>query len=303
MKPRIEYSTMCLSPSNYKQKIAKTAKLVESQGFSFGIQIHNSIEKDLYNLMLPLTKDYSFSIHSPVFAQYFLNLAANDYTFTKACIDNCLQYLPLYNTDLLFFHGFFMTDTPIIQDMKNYRRTIRKGIGEQYCLNGSFIMDPAFFSTDMFYQYKEVFRTHFAKLKNDLKSKNITIAQENDFVGIGSGLQRPQEIHELIDNLWFDLGHFWTSSLLHGFDYHEEAFRLIDSKNIVGVHLNHNLIKKGTPHEQIRDSHAHFKLESEINLGPIVRKLFEKNVPIITLEIVDGDIDDIKQLFKWIDGE
>jgi hypothetical protein len=194
-----------------------------------------------------------------------------------------------------------MTQTPIIQDMKNYRKTIRKGVGDKYCLNKSFVMDPTFFETDTFAHYKETFRTHFEKLKFDYKDKGLIIAQENDFVGIGSGLQRPQEIHELIDNLWFDLGHFWTSSVLFDFDFHEEAFKLIEEKNIVGVHLNHNLIKRNSPKELIRDSHEHFYRESQMNLAPIVRKLFEKNVGIITLEIVDGDLEDIKQLFKWIE--
>jgi hypothetical protein len=298
--PRIEYSTMCLSSSNYLEKITEAARLVESQGFEFGIQLHNSIDKELFDLLLPLRNDYSFSIHSPVFAQYFLNLAADDYDFTKSCIDKCIDYLPLFKTDILFFHGFFMTQTPIIQDMKNYRKTIRKGIGDKYSLNKSFIMDPAFFETEAYVQFKDTFRSHFEKLKDDFKDKNLTIAQENDFVGIGSGLQRPQDIHELIDNLWFDLGHFWTSSVLFEFDFHEEAFKLIDSKNIVGVHLNHNLVKQGSPKEQIRDSHEHFYRESQMNLAPIVRRLFEKNVGIITLEIVDGDIEDIKQLFKWV---
>jgi hypothetical protein len=298
---RIEYSTMCFSGADYKDKISKASKFVESKGFPFGVQLHNSIEKDLFMQLMPLVKDIGFSIHSPVFAQYFLNLAAKDYAFTKQHIDNCVRYLPEFKTELLFFHGFFMTDSPIIQDMKNYRRTIRAGVGDTYCLNKSFIMDPSFFETDTFLKYKQTYSTHLTKLKNDYASSGLTIAQENDFVGIGSGLQRPQEIHELIDNLWFDLGHFWTASLLHGFDFHEEAMKLIDTKNIVGVHLNHNLVKKGTPLEQIKDSHAHFCYESEMNLKPIVRRLFEKNVPIVTLEIVDGDLDDIKTLFKWLE--
>ncbi len=297
---RIEYSTMCLSPTNYLKKIKDASKIVEQAGFDFGIQIHNSIELDFYQLLVPLRNDYHFSIHSPIFSDYFINLASQDYSLTKASIDKCFPYLPLFNTDILFFHGFFMTETPIVQDMKNYRKTIRKSIGENYCLNKSFIMDPVFFTTDTFTKYKETFRSYYQKLKDDYASKNLKIALENDFVGIGSGLQRPAEIHELIDNLWFDLGHFWTSSLLHDFDFQEEASRIIDTKSIVGVHLNHNLVKQGFPKEQIRDSHAHFYMESEMNLAPIVRKLFEKQVGIITLEIVDGDIEDVKLLLDWI---
>lgn len=297
---RIEYSTMCLSPENFLQKIKEASKFVEKQGFDFGIQIHNSIEQEFFNLLLPLRNDYHFSIHSPIFSQYFLNLASNDYLLTKSCIDKCATYLPTFNTDILFFHGFFMTETPIIQDMKNYRKTIRNSIGEQYSLNKSFIMNPVFFNTDIFIKYKEVFQKHFDSLKDDYRGKKLTIALENDFVGIGSGLQRPTEIHELIDKLWFDLGHFWTSSVLHEFDFHEETKRIIENKEIVGVHLNHNLIKKNSPKELIRDSHQHFYLESEMNLAPIVRSLVEKKVGIITLEILDGDLRDLEILFDWL---
>jgi len=300
MGTRVEYSTMCLSVNNYREKIEEAARFVESQGYSFGIQLHNSINRELYDCLLPLSKDYSFSIHSPLFSEYFLNLASTDYSFTKSILDKCKEYLPQINTDILFFHGFFMTDNRIIQDMKNYRKAIRQGVGDRYCLNKSFIMDPAFFSTDTFLKYKETFKTNFSRLKENYKNELFLIALENDFVGIGSGLQRPQEIHELIDNLWFDLGHFWTSSILHKFDFQEEAMRLIESKNIAGVHLNHNLIKRGSAPELIADSHEHFYRPSEMNLRPLVRKLFEKNTGIITLEIVDGDIDDLKQLFNWI---
>jgi len=297
---RIEYSTMALTPSNYRVKIEEAAKFVRKQGFDFGIQIHNSIEPELYNLLLPLRNDFSFSVHSPVFAEFFLNLAAQDYAFTKKCADKCLTHLEQFQTNLLFFHGFFMTETPMIQDMKNYRNAIRKGMGEEYSLNKSFIMNPDFFRTDIFTQFTETFREHYLKLKEDYKDKGLVIAQENDFPGIGSGLQRPLEIHDLVDNLWFDLGHFWASSLLHEFDFHGEANRIIDTKNIVGVHLNHNLIKKESPKEQIRDSHEHFYRESEMNLAPLVRRLAEKKIEIITLEIVNGDIEDIKKLFDWI---
>jgi hypothetical protein len=298
--PRIEYSTMCLSPVNYLEKIREASAFVKKEGFEFGIQLHNSISKELYDLLLPLSNDYHFSIHSPLFSQYFINLASKDYALTRESCDKCIQYLPCFGTGIFFFHGFFMTEQPIIQDMKNYRRTIRSSIGENYGLNKSFIMDPAFFDTDLFLQYKNTFITNFKQLKEDYKNSDLTIALENDFVGIGSGLQRPAEIHELIDTLWFDLGHFWTSSLLHKFDFHEEAYRLIDTKKIVGVHLNHNLITRGSPCEKIQDSHTHFCMPSEMNLAPIVRKLFEKDVGIITLEIVDGDLEDIKTLLEWV---
>ena len=117
---------------------------------------------------------------------------------------------------------------------------------------------------------------------------------------MGSGLQRPQEIHEFIDPLWFDLGHFWCSSLLHGFDYYEECERVAAAKDIVGVHINHNFMTQSTPKESIRDSHGHIYEPSAQELGPVVRGLLSRGVDLFTLEIVDGDENDMKRFFEWV---
>lgn len=295
---RIEYSTMCFNEMNYREKIIQARDFVQKQGFEFGVQIHNSIDKNLFTRVMEFKDEINFSVHSPVFAKYFLNLATTDFETVQNTCNDCIQYLSLLKTTIFFFHGFFMTEKPIVHDMKNYRKTIRAGIGDDYCLKGSFIMDPRFFETNAFLRYKETFKVNLQKVKQIHKDLQVTL--ENDFPGIGSGLQRPSEIHELIDNLWFDLGHFWCSSRLHGFDFHEESLRLLDEKNILGYHLNHNLVKKTTNKEMIRDSHTHFYLESEMNLKPIVRRIFEKNDGIVVLEIVDGDIGDLKVLFDWV---
>lgn len=294
----IEYSSMCLNESNYREKIKEAKAFVENEGFTFGIQLHNSINRDLFDKLLEYKNDIPFSIHSPVFSPYFLNLAGLPWETIDTICRECQNYLGAINSDILFFHGFFMTSKPIVHNMKKYRRMIQEAIGDKYCLKNSFIMNPEFFDTDTFYSFKEVFTKNLKKLQNTFT--NLTVSLENDFVGIGSGLQRPREIHELIDNLWFDLGHLWSSSILHDFDFHQESFRLLESKNIPGVHLNHNLIKRSSPRELIRDSHAHFYMESEMNLAPIVNKIFEKKIKHVTLEIVDGDIRDLEILFSWL---
>ena len=172
------------------------------------------------------------------------------------------------------------------------------GIGDSFRLNDSFIMNPAVFQTGLYLEYKTRFAQNFTKLKSMFP--HLRVALENDFVGMGSGLQRPQEIHEFIDPLWFDLGHFWCSSLLHGFDYYEECERIAASKEIVGVHINHNFMTADTPKEMIRDSHGHIYEPSAQNLGPVVRDLLEKGVDLFTLEIVDGDSSDLRRFFEWI---
>ncbi len=295
---RIEYSTMCFNQSDYREKIISARDFVRKQGFQFGIQIHNSIDKQLFEKVLEFKDELSISIHSPIFAKYFLNLASNDFQTIKESLNDCTRYLTDLGTDILFFHGFFMTDKPIPHDMKNYRRTIRAAIGDAYCLNNSFVMDPGIFNTEDFLRYKEIFRNNLSEVS--AMYRDFTVALENDFPLIGGGLQRPCEIHELIDNLWFDLGHFWCASLVHEFDFQQESERILKEKNIVGYHLNHNLSGKNTPKDKINDSHTHFYLKSEMDLKPIVRSIFEKNSGIVVLEILNGDIHDLEVLFDWI---
>jgi hypothetical protein len=295
---RIEYSTMCFNQSDYREKIIAARDFVNKQGFQFGIQIHNSIDRHLFEKVLEFKDELSISVHSPIFARYFLNLASTDFQTIKESFDDCTRYLTNLGTDILFFHGFFMTDKLIVHDMKNYRRTIRAAIGDAYCLNNSFVMDPGIFDTEDFLRYKEIFRCNLQKVT--AMYHDFTVALENDFPLIGGGLQRPSEIHELIDNLWFDLGHFWCASLVHGFDFQQESGRILDEKKIAGYHLNHNLSGRDTPKDKINDSHTHFYLESEMNLKPIVRRIFEKNSGVVVLEILNGDLHDLEVLFDWI---
>jgi hypothetical protein len=169
---------------------------------------------------------------------------------------------------------------------------------EAFSLNGSFIMNPEIFNSKIFLEYKNRFIENLKRIKE--LYPDYIVALENDFVGIGSGLQRPQEILELLDDLWFDLGHFWCSSLVHEFDFYEYSDRIIEEKNIVGVHINHNLMGKKTMKENIVDSHAHLYEKSEQDLKNIVRKLLSKGVDIFTLEITNGDIEDVKIILDWL---
>ncbi len=295
---RIECSSMFFTVDNVKNKIGEIRNFIENQGFEFGIQLHNSIGHDLYNALQPYRHDIRFSVHSPVFAKYFVNLASPHYDLAHTIVLDCDQLTAYWGSDLIFFHGFFMADTPIAHDMKNYRRVMKQCIGTEYALNSSFIMNPAMFTTDQYFQFKSRFSDNFSRLKADFPHKIISL--ENDFPGMGSGLQRPEEIHGLIENLWFDLGHFWCSSLLHSFDFQEASFRIIDEKKLTGVHLNHNLCTHETPLERLGDSHTHFYHHSDMNLKPVIRKLIDKGVNSLTLEIIDGDIDDVRILIDWI---
>jgi hypothetical protein len=294
----IEYSSVCMNEDNYIEKINEARAVVNAAGFDFGVQVHNSTGEAYLYKLAELAGEVEFSVHSPLLAEYFINLTNGDIESIRPSLESAASKLSLFRTDLLFFHGFFLTDKPIVHDIKNYRREMLKAMGQGYSLNGSFIMDPVFFKTEKFDRMKSVFRKNLAAAKNLFPE--LTVAVENDFVGIGSGLQRPEEIIDIVKDLWFDTGHFWCASLVHKFDFYEESSRVLDSVKVHGVHINHNLMKTGDPLEQIQDSHTHLYVKSEQNLKPLVRSIADRGIKRLTLEIVNGDIEDVKMLLGWL---
>jgi hypothetical protein len=287
-----------MTAGNCGAKISEGRKIAAANGFTFGVQLHNSIGHELYDEIMKNRDGVKLSMHSPVFADYFINLAAPDFDLALSTCRANAERLTEIGSDILFFHGFFMTDKPLVHDMKNYRKAMTAGIGDDFRLNDSFIMNPAVFETELYQSYKQQFADHFKKLQSLFPQ--LRVALENDFIGMGSGLQRPQELHELVNPLWFDLGHFWCSSLLHGFDYYDECERVAASKDIVGVHINHNFMTGSTPKEALKDSHGHIYEPSAQRLGSVVRGLLDRGVDLFTLEIVDGNAEDLRTFFSWI---
>ncbi len=294
----IEYSSSCLTEQNYREKIAEAHAVVVDAGYEFGVQIHNSISQSFLEKLLEYANDLNLSVHSPALAPFFLNLANTDQAAIERILPGCLQVLQRARSNILFFHGFFMCDNPIEHNMRDYRRVMISAMGNEFAYGDSIVQNPNAFNTASFAARKIIFQENMEWLQKRLPE--IIVACENDFVGIGSGLQRPQEILELVNNVWFDTGHFWVSSLLHGFDFEKSALDIIGKKNIVGVHLHHNFSTQSDVPEQLRDSHAHLYEAAPQNLAPLVRAMRDKGVPRFCLEIVNGNLRDIEVLLGWL---
>ncbi len=295
----IEYSTISFNEADYEKKIEDAIRFLEPTGHRFGIQIHNSITERFAEKLLQYKGTIPFTVHSPAAGDFFLNLASKNLHLIESEIDKAVKYLERFNTDIFFFHGFFTTDNPISHNMAEYRKVMKESIGMNISLENSFSMNPAYFDSQEYSDYKKIFSANFRALQT--RYPQYTIAMENDFIGIGSGLQRPKEILELFDKLWFDTGHFWCSSLLHGFDFYKEAYNLIDSLDIVGIHINHNLMTSNDPVTNLKDSHDHLYKHSAQDLRPIIRRLNKKGLDRWTLEIVDTDVEDLKILVNWLE--
>ncbi len=295
----IEYSTMGLKPDTYLEKIKAAQEYLKGTDYTLGIQIHNSIDARLLELIMPLCKDFPISVHSPVLSPYFLNLAMTDGEFIQRIARQAVDFLARVPTSLFFFHGFFLVNEPLPHNMREYRRNMIAHISPHLSLEGSFIMHPAYRETEEYQQGKENFIHNFSLLKQSYPE--LIIALENDFVGIGSAMQHPEVILELLTDFWFDLGHFWCSAILHKFDFYEWGRILIERMKIHGAHINHNLMAPDENPTRLFDSHTHLYTPSRQNLAPLTRYMRERGVERFTLEIVDLDIEDLKILRGWLD--
>ncbi|HHT9128413.1 MAG TPA: hypothetical protein ACFYEE_06575, partial [Candidatus Wujingus californicus] len=132
MKIKIELSTMCFYHGDPIIKIKQCREYTESHGIEFGIQLHNSTNKELFDKIKDI--NVNFSIHAPVFSDYFINLASNDFDTVIAGFQNTLHVMESLQSNIALFHGFYMTNKPIKNDPANYGKVLREAIDNKYRL-------------------------------------------------------------------------------------------------------------------------------------------------------------------------
>ena len=295
MRTKIELSTMCFHHGDTLAKIKRCRDYIESQGFEFGVQLHNSVTKDLYNKIKDL--DVGFSVHAPVFSDYFINLANNDFNTVLAGFQNTASVMQSLRCNVALFHGFFMTQKPIKNDPANYGKVLRDAMDNNYRLNDTRVMDPKFLETDEFKNYQNTVKEHMKQLRERYPSYTLCI--ENDFPGIGNGNQTPAHLIYVDCPIWLDTGHLWASSILNKFDFYRGIDTICKQCQVIGVHLNTNR----TPlnwnlKSPDGDTHSHFSGEYDMDMERIISILKRNQITHFTIEVVGGDIEDVTFLIE-----
>ncbi|UJS17540.1 MAG: hypothetical protein L3J17_00370 [Candidatus Jettenia sp.] len=287
---KIELSTMCFYHGDILAKIKRCRNVIESHGFTFGIQLHNSITKDVYDTIKDL--DVAFTVHAPVFSNHFINLAHNDFDSILAGFQNTACVMQSLQTKTALFHGFFMTQNPIKNDPHNYGKVLRDAIDSKYRLNDTRVMDPKFLETEEFRNYQNTVKINMERLRE--KYPSYTLCIENDFPGIGNGNQTPAHLIYLNCPVWLDTGHLWASSLLNKFDFYRGLEEICTQCQVIGVHINTNQTSLDWNFKSpYGDTHSHFSREYDMDMDKVIRILKKNHITHFTIEILGGDLKDI----------
>ena len=292
---KIELSTMCFYRGDTLAKIKRCGNLIESHGFEFGIQLHNSITKDLYNKIKGL--DVAFTVHAPVLSDYFINLANNDFNTAIAAFQNTAHAMQSLQSNVALFHGFFMTQKPIKNDPANYSKVLRDAIDNKYRLKNTRVMDPKFLETEEFRNYQDTVKKNIKQLREMYPSYTLCI--ENDFPGIGNGNQTPAHLMYLDCPIWLDIGHLWASAILNKFDFYKGLDMICKQCQVIGVHLNTNRTSLNWNFKMPDgDTHSHFSREYDMDMDKIIYIIKKNQITHFTIEVIDGDVEDVNFLIE-----
>mgnify|MGYP001560611239 FL=1 len=295
MSIKIELSTMCFYHGDTLAKIKRCKDLIESNGFVFGIQLHNSVTRDLFDRLKVLNID--FSVHAPVLSDYFINLANDNFDAILSGFQNTCYIMEMLKSKIALFHGFFMTQKPIKNDPANYGNVLREAINNKYRLNDTRVMDPKFLETEEFRNYQNTVKRNMKQLRERYPSYILCI--ENDFPGIGNGNQSPEHLIYLDCPVWLDTGHLWSSAILNKFDFYTALDMICMQCQVIGVHLNTNR----TPinwnlKSPDGDTHSHFSRGYDMDMDKIIGILKANHISHFTIEVVDGDAEDVNFLIE-----
>ena len=224
-------------------------------------------------------------------------MANNDFETVLSAFQNTAHVMQSLKCNVALFHGFFMTLRPIKNDPNKYNKVFRDAIDKKYRLNTTRVMDPKFLVTEEFRNYQNTVKTNMKQLRERYSS--YILCMENDFPGIGNGNQTPEHMIYLDCPIWLDTGHLWASAILNKFDFYQGLESVCKNCQVIGVHLNTNRTALNWNLKYPDgDTHSHFSKKYDMNMDKIISILKKNHINHFTIEIIDGDVEDINFLIE-----
>ena len=262
----------------------------------FGVQVHNSERRGeirrLAKLGLPL------SWHGPLLSRYLANLANEESRFAEKSLKKTANVIRRYDPSVCVFHGFLMTDVPVLAF--NWRRGFERCMSagarpELHREDGRLVR--AYFDTPEYVQRLQRVKHRLASIRAEYP--DIEWCIENDFPVYGGGLLLAEQMNELETPLCLDTSHLWTACVLFERDFHEEVHRLAEARRVRCVHLHASKLTREKPGSW-RDGHLPLDVPNEMDLPRLVRMLDEAGMRHWVLETPHASVGDLRALAAWL---
>jgi len=294
---RVEYASSSLIGTDYHAKITAAQHFCARLGWTLGIQIHNVTDLDWIERLAAAGTPLSY--HAPLCSEYFLNLANAEFSYARQSFASTARIIRRFGPGLAVFHGFLMTDLPILAF--NRERSLDECLAvarrDELCLAGSpFCSD--FLDTPEYTQRLARVKQRLAQIAADFP--DIQWCIENDFPVYGGGLLLAEPMAALDAPLCLDLSHLWVACLLLRRDYHRQIALLAASRRVRCVHLHANPLPLDTPVRELRDGHRSLATPNHMRLHDTVRLLRDNGVAHWVLETPEADLPDLETLAAWL---
>ena len=294
---RIEYTSAALTGDDYRQKIDAAQSFCAARDIVFGIQIHNQSLMSLIERLAATGAPLSY--HAPNGCEYFMNLANRDFSYAQQSIRRTAEIINRLGGDTAVFHGFLMTDVPILafNTERSYEECKQPGFRSELSRPGTTLCCD-FFGTDEYLQRYERVKQRLVQLQND--SSAITWCIENDYPAYGAGLLLAEQAVGLDTPLCLDISHLWIACLLFGRDYLQEAEMMAQTGRIKCVHFHANPTSPDAVMTDYRDGHQPLSEANAMNLPRLTAMLREHGVRHWIVEAGGADVEDLEILADWL---
>lgn len=294
---RVEYASASLRDPNAPAKITAAREFCRKQGWVFGVQVHNSETRNhirrLAKLGLPL------SWHGPLLSKYFANLANENVRYAEKSLKKTVKIMRQYDPSLCVFHGFLMTDTPVLafNRRRGFERCMSAGARpELHREDGRLV--KAYFDTPEYVQRLQRTKHRLASLRTEYP--DIEWCIENDFPVYSGGLLLAEQMNQLETPLCLDTSHLWTVCVLFERDFHEEVRQLAEAGRVRCVHLHASTLTRKNPGKW-RDGHLPLDVPNEMDLPRLVRMLDQAGMRHWILETPHASLTDLRALAAWLE--
>jgi sugar phosphate isomerase/epimerase len=295
---RVEYASSALLKQDISEKIETAQRFCEGQDWEFGIQIHNTSTARFIQKIAATGVPLSF--HAPLCSEYFINLANKDRSFAWQSLQETVDTMQGLPGNVAVFHGFLMTDEPVLCFNKDrgYDECMSRAYQPELSLPGSYLCKD-------FFAGKE-YGQRLARVQQRLEEVHrefpgIQWCIENDYPAYGSGLLLAEHMCTMNYRCCLDVSHLWVASLLFNVDFWQQVEMVAEANRIACVHFHANTITSRTPVRDYRDGHRSLRTPCQMRLDQAARILYNAGVEHWVIETPEADLADLQLLADWLD--